>query len=471
MIPLYRKELAELLDSLVERKVAFLREGDTGVVISSLDALNAIAILEISEKLGWADRVLDTSSNEWTRASILPEYKPFRIHIRKPPAEAGTCLILTNVGFRDWLRENPCFIGHCKVLRLSQTFHTWSATFSPWDVDTCFSPVGDKKSPLLLVKEYAPSRSVPADIRPWILADNEYINEADTTACIWARVSTREVLKSLSDEIDGKNLTFKGPPRLELSLATDGDEIFDKIDKNTFEAIQSVARWIFEDSAITEARHLIFSKEFARAGHPDDVVTYLNCNISSAHDSAKIVYELSVSDLGRDTINILSGLRRSVTEENAKISEITRQLIVSLSGSLSVGVALIAARISFGAHPVLLLFILLVIWVYMSMIIYSGSQIVKMMDNNREDWHRLLYRFLPHEEYKRIVLDPIDQASKVFTNSSNLAIGALIILTIAIIFGMFFDPSGQAADFTTYTNNESKTIGLNPTSAPIDLTE
>lgn len=71
-------------------------------------------------------------------------------------------------------------------------------------------------------------------------------------------------------------------------------------------------------------------------GNGDDLQVLLN-NLSDSLEGAKVAYQVSLSDLGRDMLKTLADLRKAVTEETAKVTDATRQLVTSVSGALAIG--------------------------------------------------------------------------------------------------------------------------------------
>jgi hypothetical protein len=433
-------KIAEFLDGLSDNNLAFLKEGETNVVVSRLDYENALRLLSLAQPLGVAESAFDSSNNEWRLHELTEDNYNLRINVKKPTCSEGICRFLTKTGFKNWLLEKKNeFPLRCEVLNLQRPFRTWATIYSGWEDENFagFERRAERKSPLLLVKEQSSERSVPIDIRPWVLCQGEVIKCSDPIAATWASVAACEILRALSEEAEAGQVRFKGPPRTDLVLPKEDGDFFLRLGGETFGNLQLVAQWVFEDTASTETRHLLFAKEFARAGHPSSTVDYVQQNITTGYESAKIAYQLSLSDVGRDTIEILADLRKAVTEESAKIADITRQFIAALTGSLSIGVGLIAARIIVGADPFLLVLIMIVIVLYMSIIIYSSSQFIRIQETTRGQWYPILYRFLPDDQYRKNVTGPIESFESTYRRSRGLAVAALIVLASAASYSFF----------------------------------
>ena len=173
-------------------------------------------------------------------------------------------------------------------------------------------------------------------------------------------------------------------------------------------------------------------------GNGDDLQVLLD-NISDSLEGAKVAYQVSLSDLGRDTLKMLADLRKAVTEETAKVTDATRQLVTSVSGAMAIGLGLIAARVSAAASYELIVAVMVVVAAYVGVVIYSGYGFIQLQRQLRSDWQPRLYRFLPPIEYDSMVSRPAAQAERTFFKvACGGGIGVLVLMVI-VVFGWWGD--------------------------------
>lgn len=427
--------LAELVDGLGATDDAVIVESAERVNISNLSVAAAQIVLRHVETLGWARAAFDTEGTPWNIDDLTEAFAPFRVTFEKPQMADGSLLVLTNFGFATFLR-----VGHqaknWRVARIGDTLHTRSRTFMSWEAqDTC--TVGAvTKSPRALVRETAAQRLAPEDIRPWIAVDETYAFN-DAASKTWADACVIANLNAVPDEIESNtgNLKFKGPPRLSLSRGDAAGGPFAHLGEETFRQLQQVVNWIYENEREAEVRHLLFSAELARSGGGfDDVFASLKRDCSAAFDGAKIAYQMSISDLGKDTLKALSDLKKSVTEDTSKVADATRQTVTAVASALAVGLGLLAARVASAASPWLIFGVMIIVALYVGAIVYSGYSFILLQRKLRVDWQPRLYRFLSDEDFTRMVKNPSGAAEKTFFWTAGVGVVAVVLLMIAFGF-------------------------------------
>ncbi|EPB6601544.1 TPA: hypothetical protein ACSPLY_005023 [Pseudomonas aeruginosa] len=222
--------------------------------------------------------------------------------------------------------------------------------------------------------------------------------------------------RCFANEIDatGSRLSFKGPPKLNLTIkeVVEGDT---QMVLKDFDVVQDAAVWVFENAREAEVKHILLSAEIARSGRADgEVQQYFKENLSAALDCAKIAYQMSVSEITKDTLKSLGDLRKAVTEETSKATEATRQAITAISTALTVGMGLIVARLTLQINPYLISLVMAVAFGYTTLNVMSGRKFINIQRKLRHDWQPKLYRFLSEAEFKKMVGDPIEQAEGFF---------------------------------------------------------
>lgn len=432
--------LAERLDQL-SADGAFIRESENDVTASGLAIDAAISVIALCRALVWEFDLFDRAGTEWLDDNLLQDFAPYRLLIRKPPVDGDGLVLLTNTGFAEWLK-----VGHAatqwQVARLRQRITTHARLLQPWGEVGPYQSSGSTKSPRALVREFGAERFAPEDIRPWLIKGEPGASIEDAATDIWRSASAFSLLHGLADEIDpvDRRLKFKGPPKLSISVPVGSGALIGAVSLEHFNDLQRAASWVFENEREAELRHGLLANDIARSagGNGDDIQVLLD-NLSGSLDGAKVAYQVSLSDLGRDTLKMLADLRKAVTEETAKVTDATRQLVTSVSGALAIGIGLIAARVNAAASYELIVAVMVVVAAYVGVVIYSGYGFIGLQRQLRSDWQPRLYRFLPPAEYDSMVSRPAGRAERTFFRVAwGGGIGVVVLMAI-VIFGWWGD--------------------------------
>lgn len=423
--------LAEAIDCLVETGQAFVAESESAVIVSALSATHASELKVLCEPLGWPVELFDGVGESWDSAEAPdPGFAPFRLVIQKPASPANTLRLLSNHAFAEWLKA-----GHVAprwhVARFAGSLVTGARIIQSWEGTQEPVMLASTKSPRALVKEFGNVRRVPEDVRHWLAPALETELFTQPVAQVWVRAASAALISCLPDEIDAENgaLKFRGPPRLTLPRF---DVAADVLDHATFNTLMEVSRWLFEHEREAEMRHILLAAELARSGAAaDSTLAFLRQHLAHAWESAQIAYQMALAETGRDTLKVLSDLRKAVTEETAKLSDISRQLTGSVAAAVATGIGLIAARVATNAPAALIAIVMLVVALYITMVISSGVQFMRLQRQLRTDWQHRLYRFLPEAEYTRMVVTPTGKAERSFVWTAWLGGVAVAVLTLA----------------------------------------
>ena len=179
-------------------------------------------------------------------------------------------------------------------------------------------------------------------------------------------------------------------------------------------------------------RHILLATELARSGAADEnTLAFLSVHLNDALESAQIAYQMTLAHTSRDTLITLSDLRKAVTDEAAKLTELSRQLSTAVAGALATGIGLVAARVTAHAPATLVAALMTVVAVYVVMVIASGYQFIRLQRHLRAEWRPKLYRFLPPKDYSRLVAEPAKRAERVFICTA--LIGGVAILALGFV--------------------------------------
>lgn len=451
--------LAEQLDILAAQSKTHINEDNELVVASNLSAVPALNILNLCQNLGWDCLVYDEENAQTDKINIIDTFEPFKAIIRKPETIGNYLDILTFSGFSDYLEKGndaTCW----RIAGIKKPLITQARTYTNWSFSDAATVSPKTKSPRTLVKNSGTYQNLPTDIRPWLVIDIHQIDFKDPFHKFWCMKALDALIPSLATEVDSESssIIFKGPPKLVLLSSNTTEELIDHFGESSFLDLQTGAMWAYENSREAELKHNLLSMEIARSGRESGpALEYFKANFSTALESAKIAYQMSLSELGKDTLKSLGELRKAITEETAKATDATRQTITAVSGALTVCIGLIAARLTAHINPWFISAVTLVAITYIGMIVYSGWSFISLQRELRKDWQPKLYRFLPQSEYRKMVSIPAEKAESVFKWSASIGTIAVIFLGIGIsVFSFITEP--KIVPLEIIRTNEPTTI-------------
>lgn len=426
-------DLASAIDRLVAAGDAYVTEVEDRVTVSQLNLGATKELLASIKQAGLAATVYDGENTEWTEAELTDAYAPYRLTFAKNSNAHDTLFILTNSAFAKFLaEENSTPIW--RIARIGVTIFTEGRTYADWK-EKADAPIEiKKKSPRSLVREANGNRIVPQSIAPWTLTDATFVPKTDA-AILWANASIAACLRSLADDIDSETteLKFKGPPRLSLQLQAQSNKYYEELGSSAFSALQQATAWVFENEREAEVRHILLACEVARSsGSGDSSLSAFGKHLLVAFEGAKIAYQMSIAEVGKDTLKSLADLRKSVTEDTSKVTESTRQVVSAVTSALALGFGLIAARLSTSTPHWLLVTVMGIVVLYVVAIVYSGYDFICLQRTLRLQWKDRLYRFLPQSEYESMVAKPISHAERTFKFTAWFGGIAVALLTVAI---------------------------------------
>ncbi|PTT65184.1 hypothetical protein DBR34_02970 [Stenotrophomonas sp. HMWF003] len=438
------KELAEAIDRLVEAGGALVTETVDITVVSQLSAANADALTALCAELDWTIELYDRAGELLERNQAThEEFSPYRFHLKKPPAAPGVLRLLTRAGLRRALQEGqPAPVW--AILGFTARISCGLRVLQGWDESTPPAEIPATKSPRKLVREYGQVRQVPSDVRLWLSAELDEATYIQPAAQAWVSAATSALTACLPNEIDADDgrLKFRGPPRFELTAYDCADQ---PLDRGTFNVVLRAIEWVFESDREAELRHTLLAGELARSGPLQEGTTqFLQAHLGHALESAHIAYQMALSETARDTLKILGELRKTVTDETAKLAEMSRQLTGAVSAAVATGIGLIAARVAANAPAVLIVSVVAVVLIYIAMIISSGIRFMQLQRTLRAEWQHRLYRFLPRSEYATLVTAPTGRAEASFRMTAWLGGSAVAVLSVACLWVAVSTPNAAA---------------------------
>lgn len=428
------ENLAARLDAL-DAGDAFVAEGEASITVSGLGVEAAREIVGLCAALGWPAHIEDSAGTLWESAALDADFAPFRVSFDKPMPAPGVLRLLTNTGFAAWLARDDVRT-HWQVIGLRAPLRCYAVTFSSWS-DEPAQPRADEvlREARRLVRETAGQRTVPASMSRWLIADPAAVLAEGTTMAVWTRHAARKLILALPDEVDAETqrLRFKGPPRLDLDLPAADVDLAALLGAQGFLGLQAALDWVFEIEREAEMRHILLAAEIARSGGTGVAAdVFIKNNIADALASAKLAYQMQLAGMSSDALKTLSELRKTVSDDTAKVADGTRQIITAVAGALAIGAGLIAARLSGSVDPALVTIVMILAITYVAITILSGISFTLLQRSVRKAWQPRLYRFLAPADYASLVGDPAKKAEHALWAASLLGTVAAALMALAI---------------------------------------
>ncbi|NHN68225.1 hypothetical protein SAMN03159376_01857 [Pseudomonas sp. NFACC09-4] len=452
--------LGNLLNELNRTGQVLVSEGVTSLTVSDVMPEAVLNIARAATEASWRFQIFDREGTDYEPEEVHEDFGSFRIELEKPSVDTGLArsgepaltadlYVVTEAGFRSFLRKGHVGQRWC-VLGLGQSFSSRARAYSEWGEAVEFSKAPATKAPRLLVKESAAVRTVPDDINDWLLAEGQQLDSSNPLHRIWAIQAFDALSRCLANEIDGTGatLTFKGPPKLNLTVSEmekAGASI--QVSLLAAEVVQDAAGWVFDNAREAEVKHILLSAEIARSGRADGVLNqYLVEHLASALDCAKIAYQMSISEITKDTLKSLGDLRKAVTEETSKATDATRQAVAALGTTFTAGLGLIVARVTTQINASLIVIAMIIAFGYALLSVISGRKFVSIQRGLRDEWQPKLYRFLSVDEFRKMVADPIRDAETLFNRVSRWGLVMLGAATFGIcVFAFTYDAGESSA--------------------------
>ncbi|MFL9812915.1 hypothetical protein D7241_06625 [Stutzerimonas sp. VN223-3] len=434
-------DLASLLNSEARSGRAFISESEIDVSIAKLSADLTLRLIKLCKTAGVVCLAYDDEYSHCDEEDIHDDMGQFRLTITKPerPAEDADLYILTASGFSDFLRKgNESNVW--RITGLESSFRCQARVFGNWEEPITAPEVAPTKSPRMLVKEATDTRIVPEDIRPYLLYEST-LNPADPLHGIWVSHAFDSLIRCIANEVSAsdRRLIFKGPPKLSLEYHDRDHGTDDVLAFKDFQGLQDAAVWVYENAREAEMKYVLLSTEIARSGRSDgEVITYFRENLESALDCAKIAYQMAISEVTKDTLKSLGDLRKAVTEETSKATDATRQTVTAITTAAGVGIGLAVARMSIAINPWVILLVMIMVWLYVASIAYSGWHFILGQRELRKQWQTKLYRFLSSNDYKNMVIDPVNRAETLFKLTAIWGVCVLAVWALGVVLFAFY---------------------------------
>lgn len=350
----------------------------------------------------------DTDTPLSNGAPIDPKHT-FLVTVRKQKADGELRFLLVDA----LSQENASQISSASLIRIaemeaSETFSTLMARFEAWTVDAGNRYASSEPlacSPQKLTRTYGSEEVVCADLRPWLLRSAPAA--AGKAYARWKQLASRWVLAALSNEVSANAGTatyvFTGPPKRSLKAPA-------QFDDTLADGLQAVAQWVYMQGRDPEARHILFSNEFARA-HNEPLLAHV---VKQSLESAESGYNAHVKSGSRETLKALADLRKAVFEETQKISQRAQDLAGSLWKDVAIAAAPFVLKMlpdTKASEPVIMTVFPLAAAAFLtfsfSVQVYVNYRFFKHQDTTREVWKRALAIALSTAEIEQLSERPV----------------------------------------------------------------
>ncbi|QDH35105.1 hypothetical protein [Porphyrobacter sp. YT40] len=457
--------LAKALNELVDAGRVVITETRARLAVNQLNGTEAEAIVDLLEADGWHDVLASDAGGEIPRNLLPTSGEGVRVTAVRMPLPDGVEAVLTKSGFGALL-DRPSATSVVWVHGLRAPVETLSVLYAPWGIVEPFVPLDAPANPARVVRVLGPSG--PGDqIGRWLLRSSDQSAEVEAMAP-WKERATKRLLASLAQEIESDaRLLFRGPPPTRFSQ-TNGS-----IDQTLFATLQSTAGWVYENSRELDNRHGLLAAEVARTSLRDGSLKDLAVTLPAALESAKIAYNFGVTQQSKDTLKALSDLRKSVSDDTAKLSETTRSLGGAVISAVFGNIGLIVARLTLPTNGAFIgpaaMLIGIVLTIYVGAVIASGAHYIAIQRDLRNDWRFRLYRFLGDDEYNVMVTLPAKRAERAFWGTAIAGALMTVFLLIAVYFIAAAPP--VSAEKPRGTSSQDAVERLEPTPDAAAITE
>jgi hypothetical protein len=435
-------KLARIVDDLWAGGHAGVVETDSTLTVHALDVESVKKIQGAVGPLGWTAQIVDDADEVVAFESLEPDFGPFRIEIRKPIQE-GILRVISLEGFRQLLtstRDDPVWQIACAKVG----FASEASTFQPWGQSEIFSPSPPTKSPRSFIRDSAEQRRAPRDVRTWL-------PRSEVSSQLWeepifqtfAQVAVPKLIFCTASEISSEDVIFVGPPK--VKLATPSGDVARELGLQGFNELRLAVAWIYENSQTTEQRHGLFGAELARSVGPSETIGSLMKRCAcTALDGARLAFQLSLSEIGREAIKAQGDLRKALADDTAKLVENARSVATAAGLAISTAIGLFAARAVSQTPGWVLSGISAVVSLYLIAVIGSGISYLRLQEDIRREWRKRLYQFIPEDDYQAMVEKPSKRSGTIFYIAALIggavAIGAFIV---AFLLWKIHNPESQ----------------------------
>lgn len=419
------KAVAGKIDELVLQPGISVTETNAAVTINNLSGSQAIELNECCLENQLPNVTIYDMAGEMDFSNLTVDYDGITIVVKKPNVPANVQAIISLKAFNDAL-DSPVESNIIWYTGISHSFDTDQVRYSPWWDSIEFTPNEINFDPRRLVKNFS-DITLSSDLGRWLLRGTpDKINQH------WIKRAVRKLCLLLANEIEADGtILFNGPPVTRYSSSVE-----DEVDVANFKALQESIRWITSSDRDAETRHALYSGEVARCSSDRDDICSLLSVLKRSLEGSKIAFSFGLNKQSSDALKALSDLKKSATDEAAKLNETIRGLATAVSAAVVGNLGIIIARISLPPSSAIVAFlagtVAFVLLLYVVSVVVTGRAYISTQQDLRVKWKDKLYRYLSDDEYHKLVVSPVATSERAFRIASNIAIWVSIILFISV---------------------------------------
>jgi len=118
-------------------------------------------------------------------------------------------------------------------------------------------------------------------------------------------------------------------------------------------------------------------------------------------------------------------------------TDATRQTVTAITTAAGVRIGLAVACISVALNPWLVTAVMVVVWLYVVTIAWSGWHFILVQRGLKDQWQTKLYRFLSTTNYESMVTKPVGRSEAVFKRTAISGVTVLAAWALCVVVFAF----------------------------------
>lgn len=382
-----------------------------------------------------------------------------RFHIRKE-----TTLTSIRFFFANSLKSlfaNEELLKNTRKVFVSEsrcTFNTETCIFAPWERygDPSLTPLSDEDTFNVAPRRYVRDLSggkVPLSIGESLLVGEG--NDDCPTFQVWCNEAKIKLLLTLVNEVwvekNELKVLISGPRKVIASYTLNNHT-------GSFYTVTEIARWVYASGRDIDVRHTLFTYELAREFPENTDFSEVFCQYApQALDIAKTSFSAHVKETSKDTLKSLGDLRKTLSEDVARITSQTRDFLTSMWRDFAFAVTVIVGRAGIailkpdmannGYVIALMSFTSIFLMVSCASTLFMNCRFMSIAKENRAAWRKKLYGFLGDEELKSLADKPIQESENLYKKTAAIGFFCYLCVSISVLILAFssLDFRGRAS--------------------------
>lgn len=443
----------------VRRVIESLSSSPRGSAHESFQSINAIGVIETEEAFArlvaifnlqcdgivaslrdFTDELLDVGSLTFEVISG----REVRLEISKPWKD-GVAYFFTEEGFSRELK-NSQFTGTISLAFIAADFEPFRSAGCKFDMWSAFAPKPDlvpvvRTSPKKYVRDIGVN-VLPSCAEFWI-ADGDAPRKS-AVYDHWSEAAAQLLPLMIVNEVwslDGKLLvTVKGPRKRELECQREM-----ALSEAGFRSLSEAVKWVYENPREIEVKHTLLTNEICREWPPEVNILGVGITIiiAEALESSKRAYQAHVHEKTKDMLKALADLRKSISEETARTSQQTRDLIAGLWRDFVVAIGAIGLRLASGqsggalalstATRLFMIGIAMFLVVSVALTFINNYKLRRSGSMGREVWHQKIHDVLSSKDFSDLTRVPLHEVDVAYRITASVVAVSYVVLLVAVV--------------------------------------